>query len=234
MDPSHLDELLPGPFPEDVHHLSTFAVVEKLSLRDDMQMFGEGSFRFSATSRHSGVSTSYRLRGWDARDMWPEAALNSFLRSIPCSQIRVLCLNLGKIAQAFHADAWRGLFGRLTALKELHIADMDVSNVVEGLMTLRRDAKDTDILPGLCKVCLIRPKGLDVDAILSWSDEHSIDHELIIVLDVHNNSSFGLNIPKCLPENVQIHTAGFDVRDHTGAFEEPLDMTCPPFGRDLS
>ncbi|KAI0302033.1 hypothetical protein BC826DRAFT_1101673 [Russula brevipes] len=28
MDPSHPDELLPGPFPEDVHHLPTFAIVE--------------------------------------------------------------------------------------------------------------------------------------------------------------------------------------------------------------
>jgi hypothetical protein len=42
MDPSHVDELLPYPFPEEVHRLATFAVVEKLSLRDDMKGFRRG------------------------------------------------------------------------------------------------------------------------------------------------------------------------------------------------
>jgi hypothetical protein len=236
MDPSHLDELLPFPFPEDVHRLATFAVVEKLSLRDDMKAFGEPSVRYSATSRHSGVSTSYRRS--DAHNMWPETALNGFLRSIPCSQIRVLCLNLGEIAHSFHPDGWRYLFGRLTALKELYLADMDVSNVLEGLTSFRRDAKDTDILPGLIKVCLIRPRSLDIDALLSWSEgrmahDHPLDHKLIIVLD-DKRSSLGLKIPECLPKNVEIHTSGSSFGDVHDTFEEPFYMTCPPFGRDLS
>jgi hypothetical protein len=241
MDPSHLDELLPSPFPEDVDHLPTFSVVEKLSLRDDMKGFGESSVRYSATSRHSGVSMSYRLRGPDAHDMWPEAALNSFLRSIPCSQIRVLCLNLEKTAQSFHPDGWRTLFGRLTALKELHLANMDVSNVVEGLVSLRQDAEDKDILPGLTKICLIRPKALDVDALLSWSEgrmtwEHPVNHELIIVMDGHKMSLLNPNTPGHLSKSVQIHTAvstSSDICDHTMTFEEPFDMTCSPFGKDI-
>jgi len=239
MDPSHIDELLPYPFPEDVHRLPTFAFVEKLSLRDDMKAFGEASVRYSATSRHSGVSTSYRLRGSDAHNIWPDAALNGFLRSIPCSRTRVLCLNLGKIAQSFHADGWRCLFGRLTGLKELHIVDMDVSNVMEGLISLCRDAKDTDVLPGLLKICLIRPQALDVDALLSWSEErmtydHLIDHKLTVFLD-DEKSSLGLKIPGCLPRNVEIHTSGSTFEDvHGQAFEEPYYMTCPPFGRDFS
>ena len=236
MDPSHSDELLPFPFPEDTHRLPMFSLVEKLSLRDDIEVFGDVAVRFSATSRHSGVSTSYCRRGSDAHNMWPEAALNGFLRSIPCSQIRVLCLNLGKIAQSFHTDGWRCLFGRLTALKELYIADMDVSNILEGLITLRQD-KDTDIQPGPFKICLIRPRALDVDALLSWNEgrtahDHSIDHKLIIVLD--KNPSLGLKIPGCLPKNVEIHTTGSMSGDvHDQAFEEPFYMTCPSFGRDL-
>ena len=239
MDPSHVDELLPYPFPEEVHRLPTFAFVEKLSLRDDMKAFGEGSVRYSATSRHSGVSTSYRLRGSDVHDMWPDAALNGFLRSILCSQIRVLCLNLGKIAQSFHADGWRCLFGRLTALKELYIVDMDVSNVMEGLISLFQDAKDTDVLPGLTKVCLIRPQALDVDALLSWNEERMthddhIDHKLTIVLDDKKSSSI-LKVPECIHENVEIHMSGSTFNDvHDEAFVEPYNMTCPPFGRDLS
>ncbi|KAI9509381.1 hypothetical protein F5148DRAFT_768623 [Russula earlei] len=242
MDPSHLDELLPSPFPDDVHHLPTFAIVEKLSLRDDLKAFGEGSVRYSATSRQSGVSTSYRLRGSETHDMWPEAALNSFLHSIPCSQIRVLHLNLRKTASSFHADAWRILFGRLTVLKELYLADMDVSNVVEGMVTLDRDVKDMAILPELVKVCLIRPTTLDINVLLSWNEKHltherSINHTLIIVLDGHKMSSLGLEIPVCLPGNVQIYTAGStfgDVPDHSFEEpEEPLFMTCPPFGRDM-
>ena len=235
MDPSHVDELLPYPFPEEVHRLPAFALVEKLSFRDDVKAFGEASVRYSATSRHSGVSTSYRMRGSDAHNMWPDAALNGFLHSIPCSQIRVLCLNLGRIAQSFHADGWRCLFGRLTALKELYIVDMDVSNVMEGLISLFQDAKDTDVLPGLTKVCLIRPQALDVDALLSWSeDDRQIDHELTIVLD-HKKSPLSLKIPECLPKNVEIHTSGSTFKDvYDEAFEEPYYMTCPPFGRDLS
>ncbi len=239
MDPSHVDELLPYPFPEDVHRLPTFSVVEKLSLRDDMKEFGEASIRYSATSRHSGVSTSYRLRCPDAHDMWPDAVLNGFLRSIPCSQIRVLCLNLGKIAQSFHADGWRCLFGRLTALKELYVVDMDVSNVMEGLISLCRDARDTDVLPGLTKVCLIRPQGLDIDALLSWSEDRMthdppIDHKLTVVSD-DQGSSLGLKIPGCLPKNVEIHSSRSTFKDaHDEALEEPFYMTCPPFGRDLS
>lgn len=240
MDPSHLDELFPSPFPEHVHHLLTFGIVDKLSLRDDMKAFGESSVRYSVASRHSGVSASYRLRGPDAHDMWPEAAFNGFLRSIPCSQIRVLCLNLGKIVRSFHPEAWKSLFGRLTTLKELYLADMDVSNVVEGLVTLDQDAGDTEILAGLSKVYLIRPIGLDIDTLLSWSEgrmthERPVDHKLIIVLDVHKKHPLDLKIPGCLPKNVQIHTTGSTfggIGDH--AFEEPLDMTCPPFGRDLS
>ena len=238
MDPSHSDELLPCPFPEDIHHLPMFSLVEKLSLRDDVEVFEDVSVRYSATSRHSGVSTSYRRWGTDANNMWPEAALNGFLHSIPCSQIRVLCLNLGKIAQSFHADGWRCLFGRLTALKELHIADMDVSNVLEGLITLWQDTKDADILPGLAKICLIRPRALDLDAILSWNEgrmahDHPIDHKLIIVLD-DKRSHLGFKIPGCLPKNVEIHTSGSSFGDvHDQAFEEPFYMTCPPFGRDF-
>jgi len=235
MDPSHLDELLPSPFPEDVRHLPTFAIVEKLSLRDDMKVFGEGSVRYSATSRHSAVSTSYRLRGPDTHELWPEAALNSFLRSIPCPQIRVLCLDLGKTAPSFHADGWRILFGRLTALKELYLADMDVSNVLEGLVAHHRDANDTIMLPALSKICLVRPTALDVNALLSWSEERMrIGHGLKIVLYGHNMSSLGLEMPACLPSNVQIHTTGSTFSDiYDCAFDEPLYMTCPPFGRDL-
>ena len=236
MDPSHLDELLPYPFPEKVDHLPTFALIEKLSLRDDMKAFGEGSVRYSATSRHSGVSTSYRLRGSDAHNMWPDAALNGFLRSIPCSQICVLCLNLGKIAQSFHANGWRCLFRRLTALKELYIVDMDASNVMEGLISLFRDAKDTDVLTGLAKICLIRPQALDVGALLSWSEErmthdHHSNHKLTIVLD-DKKSSLNLKIPECLPKNVDFHISRSTFDDE--AFEEPYYMSCPPFGRDLS
>ena len=228
MDPSHVDELLPYPFPEEVHRLPTFAFVEKLSLRDDMKAFGEGSVRYSATSRHSGVSTSYRLRGSEAHNMWPDAALNGFLRSIPCSKIRVLCLNLGKIAQSFHVDGWRCLFGRLTALKELHIVDMDVSNVMEGLISLFQDAKDTDVLSGLTKVCLIRPQALDINTLLSWSEERTrdhIDHSLSIVLDDKRSSS-SLKIPECLPKNVKIHISAPTFEGvHDEAFEEPYYMT---------
>jgi len=238
MDPSHVDELLPHPFPEDVHRLPTFSFVEKLSLRDDVKDFGEASIRYSATSRHSGVSTSYRLRGSDAHDMWPDAVLNGFLRSIPCLQIRVLCLNLGKIGQAFHADGWRCFFGRLTALKELYVVDMDVSNVIEGLISLRRDARDANALPGLTKVCLIRPQGLDIDTILSWSEDRMthnrpIDHKLTVVSD-DRRFSLGLEATRCLPDNVEIHSSGSTFEDHIEAFEEPFYMTCPPFGRDLS
>src|SRR6266403_4668654 len=39
MGPSHVDELLPYPFPEDIHRLPTFSFVEKMSLRDDMEAF---------------------------------------------------------------------------------------------------------------------------------------------------------------------------------------------------
>ena len=242
MDPSHLDELLPSPFPEDVDHLPTFSIVEKLSLRDDMKVFGGPSIRYTATSRYAGVSTSYRLRGSDAHDMWPEAVLNSFLRSIPCSRIRVLCLNLGKTARSFHVDGWRTLFRRLTALKALYLADMDVSNVLEGLLTLHRDTEDKDILPDLSKVCLIRPKALDVDALLSWNEghmtqEHPVNYEWIIVMNANKQPSLGPNVPGYLPKNVQIHTAGStfgDTCDDTFDFEEPFDMTCSPFGRDIS
>lgn len=242
MDPSHLDELLPSPFPEDVDHLPTFSIVDKLLLRDDMKGFGESSIRYSATSRHSGVSTSYRLRGSDAHDMWPEAALNTFLRSIPCSQIRVLCLNLEKTTQSFHPDGWRSLFGRLTALKELYLANMDVVNVVEGLASLRQDTEDKLILPGLTKICLIRPKALDMDALFSWNEErrtreHPVNHELIIVMDAHKMSLLNPSIPENLSKNVQIHTAvstSGGICDHTVTFEEPFDMTCSPFGRDIS
>lgn len=240
MDPSHLDELLPFPFPEDLDRLPTFSIVEKLSLRDDVKCFGEATVRFSATSRHSGVSTSYRLRGSDALDMWPDAALNNFLRSIPCSQIRVLCLNLGKSAHSFHVDGWRGLFGRLTGLKSLYLADMDVSNVVESLLTPQRDTEDKDILPELSEVHLVCPKALDFDALLSWSErrmtqDRPINQKLTIVMDAHKTSSLNLKIPTHLPKNVQIHAVGpttSDICDH--AFEEPFDMTCSPFGRDTS
>jgi hypothetical protein len=126
----------------------------------------------------------------------------------------------------------------LTALKELYIVDMDVSNVMEGLISLFQDAKDTDVLPGLTKVCLIRPQTLDVDALLSWSEERMthdghIDHKLTIVLD--DKMSPSLKIPECLPKNVEIHIPGSTFKDvHDEAFEEPYYMTCPPFGRDLS
>jgi hypothetical protein len=116
---------------------------------------------------------------------------------------------------------------------------MDVSNVLEGLMAHHRDTKDTEILPGLLKVCLIRPQGMDVDALLSWSEgrmthDHSIDHKLTIVLD-DKKSSLGFKMPACLPKNVEIHTSGSTFGDvHDEAFEEPFYMTCPPFGRDLS
>jgi hypothetical protein len=240
MDPSHLDELLPLPFPEDLGHLPTFSMAEKLSLRDDMKCFEEAAVRFSATCRHSGVSTSYRLRASDTYDMWPEAALNNFLRSIPCSQIRVLCLNLGKIAHSFHVDGWRSLFGRLTALKALYVANMDVSNVVESLLTPQQATEDNDILPEISEICFIRPKALDFEALLSWSEErmmrdHPVNHKLTIVMDAHKMSSLNLKLPTYLPKNVQIHTVGptfGDMCDH--AFEEPFDMTCSPFGRDIS
>jgi hypothetical protein len=174
--------------------------------------------------------------------MWPEAALNGFLRSVPCSQLRVLCLNLEKTTQSFHPDGWRSLFGRLTALKELYLANMDVFNVVEGLVSLRQDTGDKDILPGLTKICLIRPKALDIDALLSWSEErmtreHPVNHELIIVMDPHKMSLLNPNIPEHLSKNVLIHTAvstSGDICDHTMTFLEPFDMTCAPFGRDIS
>jgi hypothetical protein len=126
----------------------------------------------------------------------------------------------------------------LTALKELYIIDMDVSNVMEGLISLFQDAKDTDVLPGLTKVCLIRPQALDVDALLSWSEErmthdHHIDHKSTIVLD-DKKSSLNLKLPECLPKNVEIRISGSTTFDDEGAFEEPYYMTCPPFGRDLS
>jgi hypothetical protein len=113
---------------------------------------------------------------------------------------------------------------------------MDVSNVMEGLISLFEDAKDTDVLPGLTKVCLIRPQALDVDALLSWSEgrvthNHHIDHKLTIVLD-DKRSSLSLKLPECLPKNVDIHISGSTFDDE--AFEEPYYMTCPPFGRDLS
>jgi hypothetical protein len=160
--------------------------------------------------------------------MWPDAALNSFLRSIPCSQIRVLCLNLGKIAQSFHADGWRYLFGRLTALRELYIIDMDVSNVMEGLISLFQDAKGTDVLPGLTKVCLVRPQTLDIDALLSWSEERMtrddhIDHKLTIVLD-DKKSSLNLKIPECLPKNVEIHIT-LDPRSKTSMMKPSRNPT---------
>ena len=182
---------------------------------------------------------SYPLRCPDPQDIWPEVAFTSFLRSVPCTQIRVLCLSLGKVAQTFHVEGWRSLFGRLTALKELYLADMDVSNVVKGLLVVpRRDTEDTEILPGLSTICFIRPKALDIDALLSWSKgrttrEHPTDHRLTIVLDTHVTSNLGFKVPKCLPRNVQIYPADSTsgvVDDHT--FEEPLDLTCPPFGRD--
>jgi hypothetical protein len=239
MDPSYLEDLLPSPFPEDVRLLPTFGMVEKLSLRDDIKAFGECSVRYSVTSRQSGVSLSYPLRCPDPHDIWPEAAFSSFLRSVPCTQIQVLCLSLGKVAQTFHAEGWKSLFGRLTALKELYITDMDVSNVVKGLLVgPRRDTEHTEILPGLSTICFIRPKALDIDALLSWSKgrttrEHPTDHRLTIVVDTHVTSDLGFKMPKCLPKNVQIYTADSAsgvVDDHT--FEEPLDLTCPPFGRD--
>lgn len=240
MDPSYLDELLPPSFPEDVHLLPTFGTVERLSLRDDTKVFGECSVRYSATSRQSGVSLSYPLRGPDPHAMWPESALNSFLRSVPCAQIRVLCLSLGKVTLSFHAEGWKSLFGRLTALKELYLADMDVSNVVEGLVAPRRDSEDTDTLPGLSTLCLIRPKALNVDALLSWSEErtmreHLADHRLTIVMDSHVTSTSGFKMPECLPKNVRIYPAesASGVIDDR-AFEEPLDMILPPFGRDIS
>lgn len=241
MDPSHPDELLPSPFPADVHLLPTFGSVEKLSIRDDMKVFGEGSVRYSATSRHSGVSTSYRLRGGsDIYDVWPEAALNCFLRSLPCSQIRTLCLSLGKSSLSFHADGWRSLFGRLTALEELYLTDMDVSNVVEGLVSLRPDTGGGDILPKLSSLRLVRPKALKFDSLLSWSEgramrEQPINCTSIVVLDMHAVSSPDFKIPGTLPENVQIlivESTSADFGDHI--LDEPTDMTWPPFGRDIS
>ena len=239
MDPSHPDELLPSPFPADVHLLPTFGSVEKLSIRDDMKIFGECSFRYSATSRHSGVSTSYRLRGGsDIYDVWPEAALNCFLRSLPCSQIRTLCLSLRKSSLSFHADGWRSLFERLTALEELYITDMDVSNVVEGLLMLRPDAEGRDILPKLSSFRLMRPKALDVEALLLWSEGRTMREQSIncaVFLEMHVMSSPDFKIPDTLPKNVQIFVAestSTDFSDHT--FDEPSDMTWPPFGRDVS
>jgi hypothetical protein len=241
MDPSHPDELSPSPFPADVHLLPTFGGVEKLSIRDDMKVFGECSVRYSATSRHSGASTSYRLRGGsDIHDVWPEAALNCFLRSLPCSQIRILCLSLGKSSQSFHADGWRSLFERLPALEELYLTDMDVSNVVESLVTLRPDAEGRPILPILSSFRLIRPKALNVDSLLLWNEgrttrERPINCALIIILEMHVMSSPDFKIPDTLPKNVQIVVAestSVDISDHT--FDEPSDMTWPPFGRDVS
>jgi len=241
MDPSHPDELLPSPFPADIHLLPTFGSVEKLSIRDDIKVFGESSVRYSATSRHSGVSTSYRLRGAsDVCDVWPEAALNCFLRSLPCSQIRTLCLSLGKSSQSFHAEGWRSLFERLTALEELCVTDMDVSNVVDGLVTLRPDTEGREILPKLSSFRLIRPKALNVDSLLLWSEgrtmrEQPINCALIVFLEMHVMSSPDFKMPDTLPKNVHIliaEPASTDFGDHT--FDEPSDMTWPPFGRDVS
>lgn len=241
MDPSHPDELLPSPFPADVRHLPTFGSVEKLSIRDDMKVFGECSVRYSATSRHSGVSTSYRLRGGsDVQDVWPEAALNCFLRSIPCSQIRTLCLILGKSSLSFHADGWRSLFERLTALEELSLSDMDVSNVVKSLATLCPDTEGRDILPKLSSFRLVRPKALNVESLLLWSErrttrEQPINCALTIIVEMHVISSPNFKIPDTLPKNVQIliaESTSADFDDH--AFDEPSDMTWPPFGRDVS
>jgi hypothetical protein len=236
MDPSHPDELLPSPFPADVHLLPTFGSVEKLSIRDDMKVFGECSVRYSATSRYSGVSTSYRLRGEsDICDVWPEAALNSFLRSLPCSQIRSLCLSLEKSSLSFHADGWRSLFERLTALEELYIADMDISNVVEGLVTLRPDTEGREILPKLSSFRVIRPKAFNVDSLLLWSEGRTQLINCAILLDMHVMSTPDFKIPDTLPKNVQIFIAestSAHLSDHT--FDEPSDMTWPPFGRDVS
>jgi hypothetical protein len=112
---------------------------------------------------------------------------------------------------------------------------MDVSNVVESLLTSQRDTEDKIILPELSEVYLFCPKALDFDALLSWCENHPINHKLTIVMDAHKTSSLNLKIPTHLPKNVQIHTAGptfGDICDH--AFEEPFDMTCSPFGRDTS
>ena len=240
MDPSHLDELLPSPFPVDVHLLPTFGSVEKLSIRDDMKVFGECSVRYSATSRHSGVSTSYRLRGGsDIDDAWPEAALNFFLRSIPCSQIRTLHLSLRKSSRSFHADGWRSLFERLPVLEELYLTDMDVSNVVESLVTPRPDEEGRGILPVLSSFRLIHPKPFNVGSLLLWNEgrtmrEHPINCALIIILEMHVISSTDFKIPDTLPKNVQIliaQSTSVDISDHT--FNEPSDMTWPPFGRDV-
>ncbi|KAH9063440.1 hypothetical protein EDB87DRAFT_187751 [Lactarius vividus] len=241
MDPSHPDELLPSSFPADVHLLPTFGSVEKLSIRDDMKVFGECSIRYSATSRHSGISTSYRLRSEsDVYNVWPEAALNCFLRSLPCSQIRSLCLSLGKSSLSFHVEGWRSLFERLTALEELSLTDMDVSNVVEGLTTQCPDTECRDILPKLSSFRLTRPKALNVDSLVLWSEErtkreHPIDCALIILLEMRVVSSPDFNQPDTLPKNVHILIAeptSADFGDHT--FDEPSDMTWPPFGRDVS
>ena len=241
MDPSHLDELLPSPFPADVHLLPTFGCVERLSIRDDMKVFGESSIRFSATSRHSGVSTSYRLRnGSDVYDAWPEATLNYFLRSIPCSQIRSLYVSVGKSSLSFHADGWRSLFERLTALEELSLTDMDVSHVVEGLETLCLVTKGRDILSKLSSFRLIRPKALNVDSLFSWAGgctmrEQSLSCALLVVLEMQIPSP-NFKIPNNLPKNVQIlitdSASAADIADPT--LDEPSDMTWPPFGRDIS
>ncbi|KAI0273628.1 hypothetical protein BC834DRAFT_966128 [Gloeopeniophorella convolvens] len=239
MDPSHLDELLPSPFPADAHLLPTFGTVENFSLRDDMRAFGERSIRCSATSRHSGVSISYRLRGPADDETWPEAVLNNFLRSIPCRQILRLCLCLRRSFQSFPAGGWRCLFERFAALDELCLIDVDMSNVLEGLACKHKEVQDVAILPALTTICLVRPKDLDMDTLLAWRAKRATDglhiSQLTIILDPPVASAPAPGWPANLPDGVQIHVPGLTsskLWDYT--FEEPLDMTRLPFGKDFS
>ena len=124
-------------------------------------------------------------------------------------------------------------------LEELYLTDMDVSNVVESLVTLRPDEEGRGILPVLSSFRLIRPKPFNVGSLLLWNEgrtmrEHPINCALIIILEMHVISSTDFKIPDTLPKNVQIliaESTSVDISDHT--FNEPSDMTWSPFGRDV-
>ncbi|KAI0062248.1 hypothetical protein BV25DRAFT_1825681 [Artomyces pyxidatus] len=233
MNPSRFDELLPSPFPSDLSSLAPFRSLDKLALREDTVEFGEAAMRFSATSRRSGVSTSYRLRGLEPWGPWPEGALLLFLKAIPCAGIRRVKLAMADTFKTFSEDEWRNIFDRLPALEELTVLEHHAPAILAALHCRGSSDEGGVPCPHLSSLQLLRTKDLDVEELLRLgraraSCQHRLKHLMVSPGTGKISCSDHERLRSCF-DSVEVV-----VTEDEPIFEEPEEMMRLPFGKDIS
>ncbi|KAI0054071.1 hypothetical protein FA95DRAFT_35836 [Auriscalpium vulgare] len=232
MNPSRLDELLPSPFPLGVAPAGGALSVDRMWLREDSYEFGETALRYSAVSRSAGISTSYRLRGSDPRSSWPEGALLIFLKAVPRPQIRQLRISMAVTLNSFAEKEWRNVFDRLPGLQELTVQEHHLPSILRALMHREPTQHRGLPCPLLSTLYLLRTRDLDCDQLMRFGEDRLAPWRVFKRLVISPSAEISV----CDVQRLCSVFPRVDIlkRHEEPIFEEPVEMTRPPFGKDTS